>query len=200
MIPPLLARISTVSIGPSDRRVGELLLTPTLEAVDQTLDRYSFAVFVPLALVAVVVGMIVARRTGRPLALVVLTGFALAGIVALTLGGRMVKLSAWRYRGVHLDWIIDGGLWRNAVRIDRGSLRNIALFVPAGALLTATTRRAGASILVLAAMSLLIEVAQSTWGLGAADVSDILANILGASIGAGIAALAMPGRREPLAS
>lgn len=61
---------------------------------------------------------------------------SIAAIISITISGRMVKLSAWGNRGVHVDWLVDAQSWENLVNFDDGSLLNLALFVPAGALLT----------------------------------------------------------------
>ncbi|HRE02226.1 MAG TPA: VanZ family protein, partial [Ilumatobacteraceae bacterium] len=101
------------------------------------------------------------------------------------------QASGWRYAGIHVDWLTDAGLWSRAVRIDSGFVRNVALFVPAGALITWTSRRPIVTVAAVATLSLLIEITQRTWLLGAPDVSDMIANTAGAAIGTVIALAAI---------
>ena len=161
----------------------------TTTRTHQTIDGYTLIAFIPLAAVASAVGLFTARRSGRPRALTVLTCLSIAAIVAITIGGRIVKLTGWGYAGLHLDWL-GAESWRHLLDIDAGWLRNVALFVPAGALLTWTTRRLGVSMIVLVALSLSLEMIQRTWLLGAADVRDTFANTIGAVLGGTAAVIA----------
>lgn len=151
--------------------------------MQQTIDRYAIAAFLPLALLAIATGLFTARRSNRSRVLLVLTCISIAAIISITIAGRMIKLSAWGYRGVHVDWLVDAQSWGNLVNFDDGSLLNLALFVPAGALLTWTTHRMWTSVVLLVALSLVIEITQRTWSLGAPDVRDIFANAVGAVVG-----------------
>lgn len=72
-------------------------------------------------------------------------------------------------------------------------LLNIALFVPAGAAWTWVTGRAGRSLAGLIALSMLIESVQGVTGLGAADITDVAANSIGAVLGVGGAAVVVAG-------
>jgi hypothetical protein len=60
---------------------------------------------------------------------------------------------------------------------------NVALFVPAGLAWGLLLRRWGVVAAGLAVASLLIETVQSIFGLGAADVTDLIANTTGAGLG-----------------
>ena len=91
---------------------------------------------------------------------------------------------------MHVDWLLDAQSWGNLINLDGGSLLNLALFVPAGALLTWTTHRMWASVVALVVLSLVIEMTQRTWSLGAPDVRDTFANAAGAVVGSVGVALA----------
>lgn len=69
-------------------------------------------------------------------------------------------------------------------------LLNALLFAPAGFAWTFTRKRPFAVWFGLTGMSLLIELAQASTGLGAPDVADLIANSIGAALGA-TAALAV---------
>jgi glycopeptide antibiotics resistance protein len=66
-------------------------------------------------------------------------------------------------------------------------LLNALLFTPAGFAWTFARRRPFAVWLGLTGMSLLIELAQGSTGLGAPDVADMIANSIGAALGAAAA-------------
>ncbi len=85
------------------------------------------------------------------------------------------------------DWSSDG--LRQLSRDPFGSgqfVLNIVLFVPAGATWTLISRRPVLSWVVMAGLSLLIEFTQAVTGAGANDVADLVANSLGAAIGAAV--------------
>jgi hypothetical protein len=82
-------------------------------------------------------------------------------------------------------WSPDG--WWRATADPFGDtqvLLNIALFVPAGFVWSLVTRRPWVVVLALTSLSVVIEVVQGVSGLGANDVADIVANVLGAGAGA----------------
>jgi hypothetical protein len=62
-------------------------------------------------------------------------------------------------------------------------LLNVALFVPAGLAWVWLTRRPGRTLLGLAGLSMLIESVQAVTALGAADITDVVANAVGAAVG-----------------
>ena len=72
-------------------------------------------------------------------------------------------------------------------------LLNVALFVPAGVAWAWLTRRPGRTLLGLAGLSMLIESLQAVSALGAADISDVVANTVGAAIGVAAGALVTRG-------
>jgi hypothetical protein len=108
---------------------------------------------------------------------------SLALIVAVTLLTRAVE-GIWLGRP-HLRWLVDGEAWRDSLDIDASWLLNVVLFVPAGWFLGLLWRRPLATVAVLVASSLTVELLQSAGGLGATDPGDLLANSLGAALGAG---------------
>ena len=74
--------------------------------MQQTIDSYAVAAFLPLAVLAIAIGLFTARRSNRSRVLLVLTCMSIAAIISITIAGRMIKLSAWGYRGVHIDWLV----------------------------------------------------------------------------------------------
>ncbi len=68
---------------------------------------------------------------------------------------------------------------------------NLALFVPAGVVWAAVTRRPFAVAVALSGFSIGIETVQGLTGLGAADLTDVVANSLGGVIGVTVVALAL---------
>jgi hypothetical protein len=82
------------------------------------------------------------------------------------------------------DWSPDA--WWRATADPLGSaqtLLNVALFVPAGLAWTLLTRRPWRVLVALGALSVVVEVVQGVTGLGANDVADIVANVVGAAVG-----------------
>ncbi|MDR2347091.1 MAG: VanZ family protein [Bifidobacteriaceae bacterium] len=71
---------------------------------------------------------------------------------------------------------------------------NVALFAPLGAYTSMMTHwTAARRVFLVAGVSILFEVAQYAFGLGVADVTDVLANTLGGAIGTGAHALLQRG-------
>lgn len=157
----------------------------------QTIDRYTLLAFLPFVLVAPLLGIALSRNVARRRLLIVMTVAALGGIVAVTLGGRMLKLTDWGHGVLTLDWLSDAASWKHAFDVDRTWLLNAVLFAPAGCLLTLTTRRPQLTVLLLGVGSMLIEIVQRWTSLGVADVGDLLANLVGASAGTVIAVLVL---------
>ncbi|MCU1360042.1 MAG: hypothetical protein JWN99_1331 [Ilumatobacteraceae bacterium] len=109
---------------------------------------------------AIVVAIPIARRSARPRGQVVLAFASVERILAVTLVGRVRKLST----GI-------------AARARRRSLAHV-------------TRRPAIAFAALVVGSLAIEFVQRRYGLGAADPADLVANTFGAGVGvvAGISA------------
>jgi len=57
--------------------------------------------------VAPTLGLVLSRRFARPWSLVALTIAAIGAIVAVTIGGRMLKLTSWGRGDLVLSWIFD---------------------------------------------------------------------------------------------
>lgn len=84
------------------------------------------------------------------------------------------------------DWSSDG--LRRLSRDPLGSSQfvlNIVLFIPAGLAWTWVTKRPFVTLGVLSATSVVIESIQAVTGAGANDVADLVANSIGAAVGAG---------------
>ena len=142
------------------------------------------------------------RSDGRPFAWFAALG-SIAGIVSLTLAREGVP------RGLRpgnvVAWVESG--WD---RLGHGDLLgssqfwlNVALFVPAGFALVWLTRRPARTLLCLAGFSMLVESVQAVLGLGAADITDVVANVIGAALGVAAGATVSKGiersdeRRSP---
>ena len=155
--------------------------------VTQTIDGYSLLAFLPFLVVAPTLGLVLSRKCGRPWLLITLTIASIGAIIAVTVGGRMLKLTSWGRGDFVLSWLFDSESWAHALEPDRTWVLNAALFIPAGFLLTLTARRPWITVASLSAFSLVIEVVQRWTRLGVADVSDLVANIVGATAGTAIA-------------
>ncbi|MEO6125900.1 MAG: hypothetical protein ABIR32_19545, partial [Ilumatobacteraceae bacterium] len=104
----------------------------------QTIDGYSLLAFLPFVVIAPVLGLVLSRKLERPWWLLTLTVASIAAILAVTIGGRMLKLTNWGRSDVTLSWLFDGASWRHVLEADRTWALNALLFVPAGCLLTTT--------------------------------------------------------------
>lgn len=114
---------------------------------------------------------------------------SIAGCISLTLGRggvprgfRPGDVFAWAGSG--WDRLAYGDLLGSSQ-----FLLNIALFVPAGLAWTWLTRRPIQTFLALTGFSMLIESVQAVAGLGGADITDIVANTIGAALGVTAAAI-----------
>jgi len=142
------------------------------------------------AVVAVVAAVPLARRWSRPLPLVFAGLLGLAVIPAFTLapdlGYGEYRRAPWRTSRIGLElghgWSGALGGWAHGTD---GPL-NVALFVPAGMLLTVATRRPVRVLLGLAGVSLVIEVLQAWSGTRSGTPQDLGANVLGAGVGIGV--------------
>jgi glycopeptide antibiotics resistance protein len=170
----------------------------TMSAVTQTIDGYSVLAFIPLLVLGGIIATPVARRTGLSWLLLTLTAASVAAILAVTIGSRLHNLSVYNIGAWTIDWLRDGDLWRHSLDVDRGWLLNVALFVPAGALIAHVTLRPIVTFAGLALGSLAIEFLQRRYGLGAADTADLVANSIGAAIGVGIAVAINAARPRPV--
>lgn len=159
--------------------------------VTGNVDAGVLVVFVPLLACAVALSAPTARRIGCGRLLAGLALASVAGILAITLGVRAVN-GGGGFGNASLGWVTDGDLWASSLDTGAGWWLNVALFVPAGLLVSAATRRARWTLVGLIGLSVLIEVVQSLGLLGAADPADLVANSIGAAIGC---CLSIPARR-----
>ncbi len=96
--------------------------------------------------------------------------------------------SAFAWTGSGWDRLVDGDLLGSSQ-----FLLNVVLFVPAGLAWTWLTRRPVRTFLALAGFSMLIESVQAVAGLGGADITDVVANTIGAALGVATVAVALNG-------
>jgi VanZ like family len=174
--------------------------------VSNLINAGTLPVFVPLAVLAVVLSGPLARRLRTSRALAALSLLSIAGIVAATFREQDLRLWLSDLGAVitcsectHLGWLTDAGLWSRASQVDAAWSLNLALFVPAGLFTTLATHRPWRVLVALAGLSLLIEVVQDLTYLGAPDPADLLANVLGAALGVILAAgyLSLVARLRP---
>ncbi len=174
--------------------------------VTDLVDAGVLVVFVPLLFVAAVLAGPVARRTGSSRLLVWLALVSIAGVLAATLRERdlLAQLSDAGPSScagcVPFGWLTDPRLWSRAARIDAAWLLNVALFIPAGLLVTLATRRPARVLITLVGLALSIEVIQDLTRLGSPDPADLVANSVGASIGVGLGIVALRVRPARIAS
>lgn len=96
--------------------------------------------------------------------------------------------SVFVWAGSGWDRLADGDLLGSSQ-----FLLNVVLFVPAGLAWTWLTRRPVRTFLALAGFSMMIESVQAVAGLGAADITDVVANTVGAALGVTMAAAVLNG-------
>lgn len=122
-------------------------------------------------------------------------GVALVVIVAAPFGWALNRLTVALYVQFRYDWPLAPD-WAGPEHY--GFLLNILLFVPLGALAVATTRRPWWLVTLAAALaSTAIEVAQALFLTRLGDVHDVVANTVGALVGAvAVSLLARPGWRR----
>ena len=152
-------------------------------------DAGVLVVFVPLFVSALLLARPIARVLGTNRSLASMALVSIAAIVSVTLGVRAVNGS--EFGDANSGWLMDGDLWSRSIDIGSGWLLNLALFVPAGLFVALATRRPRRTLLGLAVLSLLIEFVQSLGLLGAPDPADLVANLLGAAAGVGLAGIAL---------
>lgn len=158
----------------------------------QTVDYFTLEISAAMLAMSIAVALPIARPIARPWWQVASAFASVAGILAVTLVTRARQLSPWNRGAWATDWLHDGELWRHALALDHGWLLNVALFVPAGALLTYVTRRPMLTFAGLVVGSVVIEFVQRRYGLGVADPADLVANTIGAGIGVCAGTLARP--------
>jgi glycopeptide antibiotics resistance protein len=140
---------------------------------------------------AVVVGLLARRRgasIGRSLLLAALVVSMAVIVVATLLRDGLPSQVQWQ--GL-TQWSSEG--WARISGSPSASqvLANIVLFAPAGLVLTVLTRAPLVSWMVMAGTAALMEVAQAITAVGVADVADLLANTVGATVGVATGALVL---------
>lgn len=156
----------------------------------------------PWALAAMAAGSVVVARPvqrrwfpRRPVVVVWSAIVAVAVVVAFTLlrDGLPSRLSL----GAVADWstsMLDA-LATDPLASSQVVL-NVLLFVPLGAAVMALLRRPLAALACAAGVSVAVELLQAITGAGANDIGDVIANVLGAAAGVGLAAILLRvGRR-----
>lgn len=174
---------------------------PSIPALQSQLGRGAFLLAVLGVLVAVLLVVRALRRRGHDPAANAVAGVALTVAVgaALSLTLRPVAAGA-AVRTLHLDpiegaWGWDSIAWNPVID-------NVALFVPIGALAVAWSWRRSPLLVWMACvlLSATIESVQFLLPLGrVANAADLLANAVGAGIGAALA-VALGVRRRPARS
>lgn len=135
-------------------------------------------------------------RDGRLLvALTLVYVVALGVLVAGPWGWALNRLTVALYVQFRYDWPIAPE-WAGPE--DYGWLLNVLLFVPLAALVASVTKAAWWWVVAAAALaSSLIELVQWAWLVRVGDLHDVVANTLGAAIGAvGVSLLARRGSRR----
>jgi hypothetical protein len=155
-------------------------------------------------LVGVVLAAVVARPLGRRFGVSAwLAGLTLASLAAIAAVTLVPGSSVWDFLRHPLGGdlepadCLDGGLRRAVTGLwsDLGGPLNIVLFVPAGLLLTLWSRRPVRVAVALSVLSLTIEATQVVIGRHCQAV-DLVANSVGAVLGATAGALALAGSRR----
>ena len=168
-------------------------------------DREFLVVLAVLLALATAVAVPLAVRAHRSRWLAAAAGWSVAAIVAFTavpsLGLSQYLTQPWSAVRVRLlftpDLPDDLTSWASGPQ----GLLNAALFVPAGLLLTALTRRPGRTVAGLVVLSLVIEVVQAASATRSGTLADVVANLVGAALGAlvgfGLSVAVRGGRPEP---
>ncbi|GAA1953936.1 VanZ family protein [Microbacterium deminutum] len=121
-----------------------------------------------------------------------LVGYTImAAVLLLAPGGPgdiIAAIMEWLHDGLGLSFIHQG--WIEFAG-------NILLFVPLGFLLTLLFRRVWVGLVVLSALSVSTELVQMLMPARMASLRDILANLLGAGVGAAIASVTVIRRSSP---
>ena len=174
-------------------RIPSYAVDDVSQDVSSIADTHALPALVVLLVAAAVLTWAL-RRSGRAhqsfaALFASLASFCLIVAVTLLRDGLPEQLSLARLT----DWSSGGfDRFRSDPFGSSQFILNIALFVPAGAAWAWMTKRPGVTAAALAAGSVLIESVQAVTGLGAPDVADLVANIVGAC--SGVAAAAIVGR------
>jgi len=146
-----------------------------------------------LGAVGILTGVPLGRRLGRSPALATLALWSIGVILAFTVIADLPLLDAtptrWSWPGLHQ--VFSGSGWADLTAwtvLPHGPLK-VLLYLPAGLLLTALTRRPARAVLALAGLSVTVDVlrAWATHSIG--SNGNVVAETLGALLGAGLALL-----------
>ena len=156
---------------------------------------------VVLATVGAIAAVLLAHRPGRSASLMLMAFWGLAVIPAFTLvpdlGYSEYGRAVWMTSRISLEL---GHGWSSALGAAAdgtdGPL-NVLLFVPAGMFLTMATRRPAGVGVVLAMLSLVIEVVQAWSGTRSGTPGDFTANVIGACAGCGLGVVASAANPSP---
>ena len=96
----------------------------------QTIDGYTLLAFLPFLVVAPTLGLVLARKSARPWMLLTVTIASIGAIIAVTLGGRMLKLTSWGRGDFVLSWLFDSASWAHVLEPDRTWVLNAVLSRP----------------------------------------------------------------------
>jgi hypothetical protein len=141
--------------------------------------------FLVLLVLSAVAGVLVARRRPERSAFEWFVAFgSIAPIVSTTLFRGEVSLGFDPSRLTDWSGSDLASLSRDPLSSSQFVL-NVALFVPAGAVWTWLTRRAGRTLGALVLGSFVIECLQAVTGAGGNDLLDLVANFFGALLGVG---------------
>jgi glycopeptide antibiotics resistance protein len=131
----------------------------------------------------------------RRVLVAVAVAYAVAALVLVTApwGWELNRLTVALYARLRYDWPVAPS-WMSPEHI--GMVLNVVLFVPAGALLVALTPcRWWGAVVLAAAASGVIELAQARWLDRIGEWGDVVANTLGAAVG-GLAVTLLSRRRS----
>jgi VanZ family protein len=148
------------------------------------------ATFVLLVAASLILAWLLAPRFVRPRWLLALALMSVAAILAATL----VPSGGWKGLSSGYPQSIGDCLgpaqWSSIGRIEADTLLNVVLYVPAGFLWVALTRRPLPVVIALALLCIAIESWQAVSGTRSCTVNDVGANTIGAAIGASLGVIA----------
>ncbi len=160
-------------------------------AIDAFLNGRLLAGLVVAILASIVFAPYLARRLRivRPVAY--LAALAVTLIVAITIFERLEGVPGFDLTQALTWWTDSRQPLIEVARTEAAWWLNVALFVPAGLVWAVATKRPLKVAASLAAFSFAIETLQGLAGLGAADLTDLVANTLGGALGASVIGFAL---------
>lgn len=162
--------------------------------MSQFIDAFVILAMAVLALTSWPLAKLWNTRSSRMFLQTYASLLSLSMIVSVAFAGRMLSkmfvTQSMDYKLLYWDdatipfWLFDSHLWSESLSLDKQWFLNAALFIPAGLVLTWTFGKTTRVIVSLLALSITIEFFQRVFYLGAADPADVVANSIGAIIGA----------------